>query len=94
MAASLFAGAVLAVGMRFHFLVLTLLFGAKAVAVPYDPKVKSLAESWSIPVWNGERALEEVAENARRPSAKEIADAKQRVRASFQSALKEALGGR
>ena len=93
-AASLFAGVVLAVGMRFHFLVLTLLLGAKAVAVPYDPKVESLAESWSIPVWNGERALEEVAENARRPSAKEIADAKHRVRASFQSALKEALGGR
>ncbi len=93
-AASLFAGVVLAVGMRFHFLVLTLLLGAKAVAVPYDPKIESLAESWSIPVWNGERALEEVGENARRPSAKEIADAKQRVRASFQSALKEALGGR
>lgn len=94
MATSLFAGAVLAVGMRFHFFVLTLLLGTKAVAVPYDPKVESLAESWSIPVWKGERALEEVAENARRPSTKEITDARRTARESLQSALKEALEGR
>lgn len=43
-------GSIYAVGMRLHFLVLSLLSGRLICAVPYDPKVNSLALSYNIPV--------------------------------------------
>lgn len=44
------AGSVYAVGMRLHFLILSLLSGRLVCAVPYDPKVNSLALSYNIPM--------------------------------------------
>lgn len=44
------ANAVCAVGMRLHFLILSLLSGMQVCAIPYDPKVNSLALEYNIPV--------------------------------------------
>lgn len=39
-----------ALGMRLHFIILSMLAGLKTGAVPYDPKVKSLALRYNIPM--------------------------------------------
>lgn len=39
-----------ALGMRLHFIILSLRAGLKTCAVPYDPKVKSLALRYNIPM--------------------------------------------
>lgn len=43
-------GSTYAIGMRLHFLILSLLAGLKCCAVPYDPKVNSLALEYNIPM--------------------------------------------
>lgn len=42
-----------ALGMRLHFVILSFLSGLKVCAVPYDPKVKSLALRYNIPIIDG-----------------------------------------
>lgn len=39
-----------ALGMRLHFVILSFLSGLRVCAVPYDPKVKSLALRYNIPM--------------------------------------------
>ena len=41
--------------MRLHALVLAVLAGLPAAAVPYDPKVSAFALTWKIPTWTRER---------------------------------------
>lgn len=49
-AARLFEGASLALGMRYHFLVLSAMAGVPFVGVPYDPKVVSLCGAFGMPL--------------------------------------------
>jgi len=42
-----------AVGMRLHFCLISVLAGVPCLAVPYDPKVRSFAEDWGLPLWDG-----------------------------------------
>lgn len=42
-----------ALGMRLHFVILSFLSGLRVCAVPYDPKVKSLALRYNIPMADG-----------------------------------------
>lgn len=44
-----------ALGMRLHFVILSFLSGLRVCAVPYDPKVKSLALRYNIPIVNENR---------------------------------------
>lgn len=44
------AGSTFAIGMRLHFLILSMLMGLRCCAVPYDPKVNSLALEYNIPM--------------------------------------------
>lgn len=39
------------VAMRLHALVLSVLAGLPAAAVPYDPKVTAFSEEWELPIW-------------------------------------------
>jgi polysaccharide pyruvyl transferase CsaB len=41
----------LAMGMRLHFCMISLLSGCPLVAVPYDPKVEAFAQEWEIPLF-------------------------------------------
>jgi len=41
-----------AVGMRLHFCLISVLAGVPCLAVPYDPKVRSFAEDWDLPLWD------------------------------------------
>jgi polysaccharide pyruvyl transferase CsaB len=47
-------GAVLAVGMRLHFAILSLKIGMYTAVCPYDPKVMALADDWRLPVITSE----------------------------------------
>lgn len=49
-AAGVFEGASLALGMRYHFLVLSAMAGVPFVGVPYDPKVVSLCGAFGMPL--------------------------------------------
>ncbi len=44
----------IAIGMRLHFCMLSLLFGCSTLAVPYDPKVEAFASQWGMAIFNGE----------------------------------------
>jgi polysaccharide pyruvyl transferase WcaK-like protein len=43
------SGARLAVGMRLHFIILSLLAGIPVVGIAYDPKVLSICEKFGLP---------------------------------------------
>ena len=45
-------GASAALGMRLHFSVLCVLVGIPVIAAAYDPKVRSFAEEWGLPLLN------------------------------------------
>ncbi len=47
----------LAIGMRLHFCILSVMAGHRCVAVPYDPKVSAFAKEWHLPLWNGHGPL-------------------------------------
>lgn len=47
----LWSEANLALGMRFHFAVLSALYEIPLVAVPYDPKVQAFADQLQVPLW-------------------------------------------
>ncbi|MBL3592805.1 MAG: polysaccharide pyruvyl transferase CsaB [Synergistaceae bacterium] len=79
-----FDQAALAVGMRLHFLILALMQGVPAMAVPYDPKVEALARTWSIPLWEGTGHLP--AERTQPVDGKWLLAARQTVEADFLSA--------
>jgi len=49
-----------AVGMRLHFCVLSLMAGLIPTAIPYDPKVREFAKEWGLPVWEPENVLKVV----------------------------------
>ena len=49
-----------AVGMRLHFCVLSLMVGLIPTAIPYDPKVREFAKEWGLPVWEPENVLKVV----------------------------------
>lgn len=52
-AQELWSEAKAAMGMRFHFCLISVLAGVPCLAVPYEPKVRSFAEEWNLPLWNG-----------------------------------------
>ncbi len=43
-----------ALGMRFHFAILCFMLHIPITCVPYAPKVRSFAEEWGLPLWEGE----------------------------------------
>ncbi len=47
----------LAVGMRLHFCVISVLANTPCVAIPYDPKVSWFGEEWGLPLWDGDGPL-------------------------------------
>lgn len=51
-ARELWSGSKMALGMRLHFSLLSLLFGLEQLSYPYDPKVFSFATRWGIPMWD------------------------------------------
>ena len=52
-ARALWSKARAAVGMRLHFCLISVLADVPCLAVPYDPKVRSFAEDWGLPLWDG-----------------------------------------
>ncbi len=43
-----------AFGMRFHFAILCFMLHIPITCVPYAPKVRSFAEEWGLPLWEGD----------------------------------------
>ncbi len=56
-ALALWSKAKAAVGMRLHFCLISVLAGVPCMAVPYDPKVRSFAEDWGLPLCDGDEPL-------------------------------------
>ena len=81
-----------AVGMRLHFCLLALLCKVSVVAVPYDPKVRSFALNWDIPLWEGSENLESLFLKARVARDDEINLAKKTLTKGFMFAIRKALG--
>jgi len=87
-----FEGAVAAVGMRLHFCILALMNQVPTVAVPYDPKVRSFASKWNIPLWEGEGDLDRKITGTRKVEPEEIALARKTLQEAFSLALRATLG--
>lgn len=87
-----FEGAAKAAGMRLHFCLLALMKGIPLVAFPYDPKVKSFALTWNIPIWERGERFDSLFSEARQAEGQKVAEAREALRKSFDSALKIALG--
>jgi len=81
-----------AVGMRLHFCLLALLCKVSVVAVPYDPKVRSFALNWDIPLWEGSESLKSLFLKAKVARDDEIDLAKKALTKGFMSAVRKTLG--
>ena len=87
-----FEGATAAVGMRLHFCILALMNQVPVIAVPYDPKVRSFASKWNIPLWEGEGDLDRKITGIRKAKPEEIATARKTLQEAFFLALRTTLG--
>jgi len=87
-----FEGAAKAIGMRLHFCLLALLKGIPLIAFPYDPKVRSFALTWNIPLWGRGEGFDSLFLEARPAEGQKVAVAREVLQKSFDSALKIALG--
>ena len=76
-----------AIGMRLHFLILSLLAGLPLRGAPYDPKVASFCKEWDIPVTGSAGA-----EFSSPPDECILEETAGRVAASFKEGLCAALG--
>jgi len=79
-----------AMGMRFHFCLLSVLAGVPCLAVPYDPKVRSFAEEWDLPLWDGGEPPSFQQDPPRGPSLGEVAGTLEEV---FRRTLEAMLTG-
>ncbi|MEN2995812.1 MAG: hypothetical protein ABC360_02195 [Acetomicrobium sp.] len=66
--------------------------GIPLVAFPYDPKVRSFALTWNIPLWGRDERFDSLFLKTRPAEGQRIAEAREVLRKSFNSALKIALG--
>lgn len=80
-------GSCCAVGMRLHFLILTLLAGLPLRGAPYDPKVVSFCKEWDIPVTGSAGP-----EFSSPPEACILEETSDRVDATFREGLSAVLG--
>lgn len=90
--ASAFEDVRYAVGMRLHFCLLALLFRVPVVAVPYDPKVRSFALSWDIPLWEKGADLGNLISKAKVAQDDEINSARENLTEGFAFAIRKTLG--
>ena len=77
-----------AVGMRLHFVVLSVLAGLPTAAVAYDPKVASFCSDWNVPLF----AAEEPGFSDPLKTAGLAANAEQNIQAMFRAGLAAAIG--
>jgi polysaccharide pyruvyl transferase CsaB len=79
-----------ALGMRFHFAILCFMLHIPITCVPYAPKVRSFAEEWGLPLWEGEGEAPIPGESSRgeRDLRQEIL---RELRSSWQEVCEEVL---
>lgn len=77
-----------AVGMRLHFVVLSVLSGLPTAAVAYDPKVASFCSDWNVPLF----AAEDPGFSDPLKKAGLAANAEQNIQAMFRAGLAAVIG--
>jgi len=80
-----------AVGMRLHFCVLSLMLGFSPTAIPYDPKVKEFAAEWGLPLWELGTPLRVLPKGDATIRNKLVA-AKDKIEALMAKALSQTIG--
>lgn len=78
-----------AIGMRLHFLILSLLAGLPIQGAPYDPKVISFCKEWNVPVVGSGAG-----EFSYPPEPVILGESAERVSLSFREGLSTVLGGK
>lgn len=81
----------MAVGMRLHFCVLSLMSGFSPTAIPYDPKVREFAAEWGLPLWERGRPLR-VLPKEDATIRNKLVSAKDSIEALMTKALNQMIG--